>query len=85
MDKILAVEMTVEQALEFYERCVLAEANTEEARTEILQRMVEEKKCTRAYTTGRTKEQLIADLSKEQDILVINNPEDIHDVLENDE
>ena len=68
---MLAFEMSIDAAIEFYRRVELINAKTEVARTAILVAMAEEGLIKRAWETQRTKEQFIADLRKHSSVLEV--------------
>jgi hypothetical protein len=67
--------MTVDTAIEFYERCINQKAETEEERQKILLELSQEGKMDRAYLTNRSKDQVIKDLAREHKVLHIKNKE----------
>lgn len=70
---MLAFSMTPETAMEFYRRAAEQGAKTEAERVMILCQMAEEGLMTRVVHTDRTKDQYVADLAKNFDILDLRN------------
>lgn len=68
-------QMSSDRALEFFERCIAFKAETEEDKTNILLLMAKEGKLQRVWSTGRNKEQVVKDISKEHRVLHLNPPE----------
>lgn len=71
---MLMFDLSVENAQEFFERCMKREANTLEERLEILREMAEEGKIKRIMATDRTPDQVAKDLSKHYDNVLIIKP-----------
>jgi hypothetical protein len=65
-------EMDCETALHLYEEMVKRGARTEEEKLEILLEFAEEGRLKRAFHTGRSKEQIIEDLAKHQNVLYVS-------------
>lgn len=68
--------MNVDTAMEFYQRCADRKAVTEKERSKILAELAKEGKMERAYQTGRSKDQVIKDLSREHKVLRVEKKKD---------
>jgi len=64
MGKNLMFEMTVDTALEFYERCLKQKAETLEEKTQILIDLAKEGKMKSVMSTDRSMDQVAKDMSK---------------------
>lgn len=72
--------LTADAAIEFYQRCILENLNTEQERIDLLLEMAHEGKIVAISQTGRTKEQYIKDMTKEYvvwDLTSGTPPEDL--------
>ena len=68
-------KMSVESAIKFYEICKEVKATTEEDKAIVLQEMAREGLIDNVVKTDRSKEQIIADMSKRFKTLVIKDKE----------
>ena len=76
---MFSFHMDVDTACEFYRRAGEAKADTEEARTKILIQMVEEGLIKTVTQTNRTKEQYVADLAKNFEVLDLTGGEHVRE------
>lgn len=67
--KLTVFHLSSDAALEFYQRCLLENANTEQDRIALLVQMASEGKVEAVSQTGRSKEEYIRDISREQTVL----------------
>ena len=71
--KTTAYELNVDNAMLFFELCHELNLTTEQDRVALLQAMAELGRVKRAWTTKRTKDQLIKDLSKHYKTIVVKS------------
>lgn len=67
---LTAFQMTLENAILFFEVCGLLHLDTEEERITLMQAMAKMGKVDCVWTTERTKEQFIEDLTKHYNVLM---------------
>jgi len=67
--------MSAEAALEFFERVHELEEDTEDARIEIIEDLIEERYEISVFKTGRTPDQIAADYSRHGNVLHIKTKE----------
>ena len=74
-DKLTAFQLTVDQALMFFEICKEMDLNTEEQRARVLELMAEEWQVERMWTTHRTKDKFMADLARKFKVMHVKASE----------
>lgn len=72
---LVAVEFTLDQAEEFYRRCVSRGVQTVEQKNEILMEMIKEGKVQAVTETNRTKEQYVQDTAQHRGTVLVISPE----------
>lgn len=72
---LIAVEFTLDQAEEFFKRCIARGVQTLDQKNEVIMEMIKEGKVQAVTETNRTKEQYVQDTAQHRGTVLVISPE----------